>query len=221
MNGAEDATGLKTEQVSLPDWLRHLSLPVGIAAAVITVTGIVIVTASRSAWFLLGAGRGFIPEQYFHLWGLAIILGTTFGQAAGWAGGSAVAFYAMTLVGFRAAWATARLAMSLVYVGLAAIPLLAYHTYDQWLLGIPRLGLEDWIAANAPDARWFLLTTHGVVDYSLIPLGVVFLGLLWRFGDRVQRDPILQTVAALALLGTSLAVALSLGIHSILIHIRM
>ncbi len=221
MKHDEDAVALMAEQVSLPDRLRRLWLPVGIAAAVIAVAGVLVVIASRSAWFLLGAGRGFIPEEYYHVWGLVIMLGTTFGQATGWAGGSAIVYYVMTLVGFRAGWPTARLAMSLVYVGLATIPLSAYHLYDRWLLGIPRLGLEEWITANVPDARWFLLTTHVVVDYSLIPLGVVFLGLLWGFGERVQRDAVVQTVAALALLGTSLAMALSLGIHSILIHIRM
>ncbi len=213
--------GIHGKQVQWPDWLRRLLIPVGIAAVVISAAAVMVVMASRSAWFLLGAGRGFVPEEYFHVWGLVIMLGTTFGQAAGWAGASAVGYYVLTLVGFRAAWTTARFAMSLVYIGLAAIPLAAYHIYDRWLLGISRQGLEEWISANVPDSRWFLLTTHEVVDYSLIPLGVVFLGLLWGFGDRVQRDPILQTMAALALLGTSLAMALSLGIHSILIHIRL
>lgn len=221
MNRAETTVGIETKQVPWPDWLGRLWIPVGIAAAVITVAGVLVVMASRSAWLLLGAGRGLVPEEYYHVWGMLIMLGTTFGQAAGWAGGSAIGYYVMTLVGFRATWTTARIAMSLVYIGLAAIPLSAYHTYDRWLLGIPRLGLEEWIAVNVPDSRWFLLTTHEVVDYSLIPLGVVFLGLLWGLGERLKRDPLLQTVAAIALLGTSLAMALSLGIHSILIHIRL
>ena len=59
------------------------------------------------------------------------------------------------------------------------------------------------------------------MDYSLIPLGVVFLGVLWGFGDRAQRSLVLQTILALALFGTSLSVALSLGIHSTLVHIRL
>jgi hypothetical protein len=213
--------GIEATQVAWPDWLGRLWIPVGIAAAVITVAAVLVVMASRSAWHLLGAGRGLLPEEYYWLWGLVIMLGTTFGQAAGWAGGSAIAYYVMTLVGFQSTWTTARIAMSLVYVGLAAVPLSAYHAYDRWLLGIPRLGLEEWIAANVPDSRWFLLTTHEVVDYSLIPLGVVFLGLLWGLGERAKRDLTLQTVLAVVLLGTSLAVALSLGIHSILVHIRL
>jgi hypothetical protein len=77
------------------------------------------------------------------------------------------------------------------------------------------------LAANYPDAYWFLIYAHPVVDLSLIPLGIVFLGILWWFSDRVQRDPVFRTVLALALLGTSLAVALSLAIHSTLVHIRI
>jgi hypothetical protein len=37
----------------------------------------------------------------------------------------------------------------------------------------------------------------------------------------VQRETNLQTALALTLLGTSLAVALSLAIHSILVHARI
>lgn len=221
MNRGETTLGIEGKRVQWPNWLGRLWIPVGIAAVVITIAGVLVVMASRPAWLLLGAGRGLVPEEYYHVWGMLIMLGTTFGQAAGWAGGSALVLYAMTLVGFEANWTNARIAMSLVYIGLAAVPLSAYHSYDRWLLGIPRLGLEEWIAANVPDSRWFLLTTHEVVDYSLIPLGVIFLGLLWGLGERLKRDPLLQTVAALALLGTSLALALSLGIHSILIHIRL
>jgi hypothetical protein len=128
----------------------------------------------------------------------------------------------MTLVGFQTNWTTARLAMSLAYVGLLGLPFTTYHMlYGGWLLSMPRVGLKEWLAANYPGAYWFLIYAHPVIDFSLIPLAVVFLGILWKFGDRAQRDPILQTVLALTLLGTSLAVALSLGIHSTLVHIRI
>jgi hypothetical protein len=50
---------------------------------------------------------------------------------------------------------------------------------------------------------------------------IVFLGVLWKFGERVQRDPVYQTILALALLGTSFVVALSLAIHSTLVHVRV
>jgi hypothetical protein len=193
-----------------------------IAAVAVIVVLAIIVAASRSAWFLLGAGRGFVPEEYYHVSGFVLVLATTVGQAVGWAGGSGILYYVMTRVGFGATWTTLRIAMSLVYLGLGGLPLLVYHIlYGQWLLGIPRVGLEEWLTANSPDAYWLLITAHPVVDLSLIPLTVVFLGLLWGTGDRVQRNLVLQTVLALALLGTSLAVALSLGIHSTLVHIRL
>ena len=203
-------------QLSL--WIR----PALIAAATVTIVLVIIVATSKSAWHLLGAGRGLIPEGYYHIWGFVLTFGTVFGQAVGWAGGSAIAFYVMTLVGFPPNWTTARQAMSLVYLGLAGLPLTAYHIlYGGWLLGMPRVGLREWLAANHPDAYWLLIYAHPVVDFSLIPLGIVFLGLLWKYGDRVQREPVFQTVLALSLLGTSLAVALSLAIHSILVHIRI
>lgn len=203
-------------------WQARLLIPVVIAAVVVTLVLMAVVAASKSAWFLLGAGRGFVPEEYYHVSGFVLMLATTFGQAVGWAGGSGLAYYVMTLIGFPPTWTTWRVAMSVVYLGLGGLPLLAYHVlYGQWLLGLPRVGLDEWLNVNYPDARWLLLTFHAVVDLSLIPLTAVFLGLLWGLGERVRRSLVLQTVLALALLGTSLAVALSLGIHSTLVHIRL
>ena len=49
----------------------------------------------------------------------------------------------------------------------------------------------------------------------------VFLEILWMPGEQAKRNWLLWTVLALSLLGTSLAVALSPGIHSILVHIRI
>lgn len=209
-------------RIRVPPELSGLWLPVLTAGAAVTLVLLAVVRASKSAWFLLGAGRGFVPEEYYHVSGFLLVLATTFGQAVGWAGGSALLFYAMTLVGSGANWTTARIAMSLVYVGLGGLPLLVYHVlYGQWLLGIPRTGIDAWLAANYPDARWLLITAHPIVDFSLIPLAAAFLGLLWGSGERAQRSPVLQALLALALLGTSLAVALSLGIHSVLVHIRL
>ena len=223
MNRFENTANMDDEWIEqirtqLRPWLR----PVGIAATTVTILLMIIVATSKSAWFLLGAGRGFIPEAYYHVWGFVLTLGTTFGQAVGWAGGSGIGFYVMTIVGFPATWTTARLVMSIVYVGLAGLPLSVYHIfYGGWLLGMPRVGLKEWVAANYPDAYWLLIYAHPVVDLSLIPLALVFLGLLWKFGDRLQREPVLQTVLALSLLATSLSVALSLMIHSTLVHIRI
>lgn len=208
-----------------PEWVEELRLwarPALIAATAVTIVLLIVVATSKSAWMLLGAGRGFIPEGYYHLWGFILIFGTLFGQAAGWAGGSGIAFYVMTMVGFPGTWATARLAMSIVYVGLAVLPLSVYHIfYGGWLLGLPRVGLKEWLAANYPDAYWLLIYAHPVVDLSLVPLAAIFLGLLWKLGERLQRESALQTALALSLLGTSLAVALSLMIHSTLVHIRI
>ena len=203
-------------------WILGLIKPTVIAALAVTILLAFIVAVSKPAWALLGAGRGFIPEGYYHLWGFVLLLGTLFGQAIGWAGGSAIGYYAMTLVGFPAGWATARLAMSIVYLGLVVFPLSVYHhLYGGWLLNMPRVGLGEWLTANHPGARWLLISAHPIIDYSLIPLAALFLGLLWWFGERVERNPLYQMIAAVLLLLTSLAVALSLGIHSTLIHIRI
>lgn len=222
MNHTEKARNLEVEWSEQSRWILPWIRPAFIAAATVTIFLMIIVGFSKSAWLLLGAGRGFVPESYYHVWGFMLLFGTVFGQAVGWAGGSAVAVYAMTLVGFPANWTTARLAMSIVYLGLAGLPLSAYHIlYGGWLLNMPRVGLKEWLAANYPDAYWLLIPAHPIVDLSLIPLGIVFLWLLWKFGDQVQREPALQTALALSLLGTSLAISLSLGIHSTLVHIRI
>ncbi|MGH7773132.1 MAG: hypothetical protein ACREQA_12975 [Candidatus Binatia bacterium] len=208
-----------------PEWneqLRSWARPAVIASVTVVILLMITVGFSKSAWLLLGAGRGFIPEGYYHIWGFVLTFGTLLGQAVGWAGGSVIVFYVMTLVGFPATWITARLAMSIVYLGLGAFPFSVYHIlYGGWLLGMPRVGLGEWLAANYPDARWLLITAHPIVDLSIIPLGLVFLVLLWKYGERVQRDPAFQTALALSLLGTSLAVALSLAIHSTLVHVRI
>ncbi|MBI2357491.1 MAG: hypothetical protein HYV04_01005 [Deltaproteobacteria bacterium] len=219
MNQLEIAADRRSEWF---EEIRTWSAPTLAAAFTVTVVLMLIVAASKPAWLLLGAGRGFVPEEYYHVWGFVLTLGTVFGQAVGWAGGSAVAFYVMAALGFPPTWATVRLAMSVVYVGLAVLPLWAYHVlYGSWLLGLPRAGLDEWLSANYPGARWFLITSHPIVDYSFIPLAVVFLGLLWWFGERLRQEAILRTALALALLTTSLAVALSLAIHSILVHVRI
>jgi len=203
-------------------WILGLIKPTVLASLAVTILLAFIVAASKPAWALLGAGRGFIPEGYYHLWGFVLLFGTLFGQAVGWAGGSAIGYYVMTVVGFPAGWATARLAMSIVYLGLVVFPLSVYHhLYGGWLLNMPRVGLGEWLTANHPGARWLLISAHPIIDYSLIPLAALFLGLLWWFGERVERNPLYQMIAAVLLLLTSLAVALSLGIHSTLIHIRI
>jgi hypothetical protein len=199
-------------------WIRPLS----IASITVTILLMLIVATSKSAWTLLGAGRGFIPEGYYHLWGFVLTLGTVFGQVIGWGGALVVACYLMTLVGFPGTWPTLRLAMTVVYLGLLIIPLFVYHIlFGGWLLGLRRTGLNEWLKANYPDANWLIAYGHPLVDLSLIPFAVIFLAIIWKYGERLARDSRLQLTLAVSLLGTSLAVALSLAIHSILVHIRI
>ncbi|MGH7265578.1 MAG: hypothetical protein ACREMB_12105 [Candidatus Rokuibacteriota bacterium] len=196
--------------------------PLVVALSLVILVAAAIVAASPSAWVLLGAGRGLVPAAYYPLSGYVLILATALGHAVAWAGASLLVYHVLTLVGFAAAWSTARVAMTLTYVGLAGLPLAAFHLlYGGWLLGLPRTGLEAWLLENHPDAHWILIAAHPVVDFSLAPLGVGFLALLWGFGDRLRRQAGLQTAWWLCLLGTSLAVALSLAIHSALVHVRL
>jgi hypothetical protein len=136
--------------------------------------------------------------------------------------GSVIAFYLMMFLRYGETWETARNAMAVVYLVLGPLPLLFYHIlYGGWLLGMPRGGLGEWLAENHPSARWLLIYAHPVVDFSLIPLAAIFLGILWKYGDRLRRETTLQTVLALTILGTSVAVALSLATHSMLVHARI
>lgn len=222
MDHVDEAPRIQFERVEYRNWLDTLWRPVLIAAAAVTILLLILVVASKPAWDLLGAGRGFVPEELYFLSGFFLVLGTTFGQAIGWAIGTGIAIYVMTLIGFSPNWTTARLAMSAVYLGFAGLPFLFFHIlYGGWLLGMPREGLREWLTANYPGAYWLLIYAHPVIDLSVIPLAVVFLGILWKYGERVQRDTTLQTVLALSLLGTSLAIALSLAIHSTLVHLRI
>lgn len=200
---------------------RRLIVPAVIAVFVAVLVLLAVVAKSESAWHLLGVGRGLVPPEYYHVSGFVIVLATTIGQAVGWAGGSAFGYYLATLVGFPRGFVTWKLVMSVVYAGLGAVPLVVYHVlYGTPLLGIPRAGLEEFLVRQYPDAHWLLYSSHPFVDGSLVPLAVVFLGFLWFTGEAPRRSRAVQTVLALALVGTSLAIALSLAIHSTFAHIR-
>jgi hypothetical protein len=199
-------------------WIR----PVVIGSITVTILLMLIVGFSKSAWTLLGVEPVFVDEDYYHVWAFVLILGTTLGLAIWWAAGSAVAFYVMTFVGFPVTWTTLRLAMSIVYLGLGPVFLLAHHIlYGERLWGMPRIRLKEWLATNYSDAYWLLIYGHPVVDFSVIFCGILFFGTLWKYGDRLQRSPLLETTLTLSIIGTSFAVALSLAIHSILVHIRI
>jgi len=210
------------ERAEYRNWLNILWRPVVIAAATVTILLLIIVVASYPAWSILGLGRGLMPEGFYPVSGFFVGLGLTFGHAIAWAIASVIAFYLMTFWRSGSTWETARNSMAVVYLVLGPLPLLLYHIlYSGWLLGMPRAGLSEWLAENHPMARWLLIYAHPVIDLSLIPLAAIFLGILWKYGDRLERETTLQTVLALTMLGTSLAVALSLAIHSILVHARI
>jgi hypothetical protein len=209
-------------QARLRAWSPRAGVSVGLAAVVVAALLLWVVARSRSAWVLLGAGHPLVPEPYLPVSGYFLVLATTFGQALGWAAGSALIVHVLWRLGIPCSWTIARGAMSAVYLGLAAGPLVAYHLlYGGWLLGLPRDDVPTWLAAHHPDARWLLVTMHPVIDGSLGPLAALFLGLLWLTGEAPRRSAVLQALLALALLGTCLAVALSLAIHSTLTHIRL
>jgi hypothetical protein len=42
----------------------------------------------------------------------------------------------------------------------------------------PNAEWKEWLAANYPDAYWLLIYGHPIGEFSLIPLAIVFLGLL-------------------------------------------
>jgi hypothetical protein len=219
---AEGGTAVSADPDKRAVSAAPLWLPVLIALAVVTALLAVVVGASPSAWALLGAGRGLVPEAYYGMSGFLLVLATTLGQAVGWAGGSALLLHVLTLAGIRASWPTARLAMTVVYLGLATLPMALFHLVaGGWLLGLPRVGLAEWLRDQHPDAYWLLISAHPVIDLSVVPLGVLFLWVLWGTGERVRHSFGLQTLGWLALLGSSLAIALSLAIHSTLVHIRL
>jgi hypothetical protein len=198
-----------------------LAWPVLVAAVAVSLLLAGIVAASQSAWTLLGAGRGVIAEEYYPVWGFVLTLATTFGQAVGWAGGTAVTYYLLTLLGVPGALAW-KGAFSAVYLGLGTLPLAVYHgLFGGPMLGLPREGIDRFLLEHHPDAHWLLIGAHPFIDGSLLPLALAFLGLVWGTGDLPLRSRLVQFVLALVLFLTSLAVALSLAIHSTLVHIRL
>ncbi len=205
-------------------WLTPALLgPVALAAAIVAAVAAAIVLATPSAWRLLGAGRGLVPEAYYPHWALVILLGTTFGQGVGWAGGSALAAYAWGVVtGRRPSPRAVRGAMILVYLGLAVVPVTLYHAvFGRPLAGLPREGLREWLATTYPDAHALLFAAHPVVDLVPFALAPAVVWMLWRLDDSRLARAGTQTLLALLILGTSLAVALSLGIHAVLVHLRL
>jgi hypothetical protein len=200
-------------------WGRAIVGPTLVAVIAAGLTLAAIVKATRSAWLLLGAGAGVIPDEHLPLWGFALVFATTLGQTAGWAAISALAYHVPIRAGLPPTVFAGKLAMSLVYAALGALPLLVYHVFFGGpLLGLARHGVAARLAADYPDAHLLLFTLHPIVDLSVIPLAAVFLGCLWLLAPERSAGP--RYGLALALIGTFLAIALSLATHSTLVHLR-
>ncbi|MGH7416397.1 MAG: hypothetical protein ACREKB_01280, partial [Candidatus Rokuibacteriota bacterium] len=166
--------------------------------------------------------RGLIAEDLYPVWGFLLVLGTVVGLVIGWAAGSALLFYVLTLAGLASGWRTAQLAMTVAYLGLLGLPLLLYHAlFGDWLLGLARPGVAEWLAQHYPDAHWVLVTAHTPIDLALIPLALVFLLLVWRLGERLSSVRWAEILLWLVVFLSALAVALSLTIHSTLVHLRL
>ena len=204
-------------------WLWRSIGPLLIAVVAVIVLAGVVVFATKSAWQLLGVGRGFVPPRFYHYSGLFVVLGTTFGQFIGWAGGSALLAYLWrTLIRQPITLRVVQVSTSIVYLGMAVLPIFVYHLlFGQPLAGIPRPGLVDWLREYYPDAYTLLLPGHRLIDFLIVPLMVAVLALIWGSGERLIRHRGMQTLVLFLILVTSLAVAMSLAIHSTLAHIRL
>ncbi len=206
-----------------PGWMRRCLGPFLIAVAVVSAVAILIVLTSRPAWQLLGIGRGLVTPQYYPYTGLLIVLGTTLGQFMGWAAGSALlvyVWYRFTRTSVR--FHVAQIAMTLVYAGLAVLPMWFYHLlFGRPLAGLPQPGLPAWLRQNAPDAYGLLIVGHPIVDWFTLPLAIAVLAMLWGYGQRLMRQKGLQTLWLFLILATSLVVTLSMAIHSTLVHVRI
>jgi hypothetical protein len=224
MTHANEAKAHASQVIGLEDgWLRHIVGSVLLAAVVVVALAGVVVFTSKSAWQLLGIGRGLIAPAFYHYTGLLIVLGTTFGQFVGWAVGSMLLAYVWhRLTGSAVTFRVVQVSISIVYCGLAIAPIFFYHLlFGQALAGVPRPGLDSWLRLNHPDAYWLLSFGHRVVDLLIILLFIAVLALIWGTGERMVRLRGLQTLVLFLILLTSLAVALSLGIHATMAHIRL
>lgn len=221
--GQAGSQSFQFQRIEYRNWLNVLWRPIVIAVVAVTILLLIIVATSYPAWSILGLGRGLVPESLYPVSGFLLVVGLTFGHSIAWAALSVIFFYLMLSFLKRGnTWETGRNAMAVAYFVFGPLPLLLYHIlYGGWLLGMPRGGLGEWLGENHPGARWLLIYAHPVVDFSVIPLAAIFLGILWKYGDRLQRETNLQTALALTILGTSFAVALSLAIHSMLVHARI
>jgi hypothetical protein len=202
-------------------WVQGMMAPLLVAALVTIGLAILVMFASKPVWYLLGSGRGLVSPSAYHVMALLIVLGTTFGQFAGWAAGTALLVYVWYLLGSAITFRVVQVSMSIVYCGLATGPIFFYHfLFGQPLAGLARPGAAAWVRQHHPEAYWMLFPGHSVIDLLVIPLCIAVLVLTWGTGERLVRQRSVQTLVLLLILLTSLAVALSLAIHATHAHLR-
>ncbi len=224
MTRVNQTPSVASRHVSLePGWLGRSVGPLCLAAVAVIVLAMVIVFTSQAAWHLLGAGRGLVTPEFYHYTGLLMVLGMTFGQFAGWVIGSALLVYVWgRLTANATTLRVVQVAASIVYCGLAVVPVFSYHFFfGQPLAGLPRPGIAAWISQNYASAYWLLFPGHHVVDVLVIPFLIAVLVLIWGMRERVVSHWGMQTLVLFLIMATSLVVSLSLAIHSILVHIRL
>ena len=203
-------------------WLRRGVGPMLIAAVVVIALAVLVVFTSKSAWHLLGIGRGLVAPAAYHYTGLLIMLGLTFSLFVGWAVGSALLVYVWQVLGSATTLRVVQVSMSIVYFGLAIVPIFFYHLlFGQPLAGLPRPGLAVWVHQTYPEAYWLLFPGHRVTDWLTIPLLIAVLALILGGRERMMRHWGMQTLVLFLILLTFFAVALSLSIHSTLVHIHL
>ena len=146
------------------DWISRAAKPLMIVAASVIVLAVVVTFVFQASWQILGVGRGVVPPDFYPYMGLLVLLGTTFGQFIGWAAGSALVVHGWQLVTRRPIDLRAvQISTSVVYLGLAAVPLFFYHLlFGGPLAGIPREDLVTWLRDNHGSAYWLLIAGHPV-----------------------------------------------------------
>ncbi len=169
------------------------------------------------AWHLLGVGRPVVPDAFYPLTALAVLLITTGGLAVAFAGGTMSLLALWQILGKGVGFATVRVFAGLSYLFVTLLPTIFIHLY-----GLPRPGLAQWLQTQNPDAYQVIFGLHRVVDLSHFLLAIAGIGILWGVGDKLQTSRVAQAAFVVVLLFTFFSVSLTLGFHSALagIHIN-
>ncbi len=175
------------------------------------------VYTTAPAWHLLGVGRPVVPEAFYPLTALAVLLFTTILGAITFAGLTMSLLALWQVLGKEVSFAVVRIFAGLSYLFVTLLPTIFIHLY-----GLPRLGLAQWLQTHNPDAYQVLFGLHRVVDLSHFLLAIVGIGILWGLGDKLQTSRVAQAAFVVVLLFTFFGISVTLGFHSALagIHIN-